>query len=333
METKGINMARFEKDKRLQALVAELKKNSYPNSTKMLKIFNRSDENNDAALNITPRTFSRDIKFLKEQHDAPIEFDHTLNGYYLTKPSWSLDTIIYEGCSLEAEVLANKIAQDISPSSLASEFDDAIVGRLCKAGTLFPEQSVSNFFSADTVVVHIDKEVMSTIYNGWKGTQAVTIVYKRPDGSTCERLFEPHVVTCSNRIWYVKGYCHLRKENRIFALHRILEVKLTEFYFTVDQALGKDNKRETFFDYPTVKGARLWCSPNLASYVKEQASAREITLEEAKGGALIMILPEVNESDLVRWILGEAKSIKVLAPKSLQDRVRRELQEALASYQ
>lgn len=326
-------MARFEKEKRLKVLASELKKNSYPNSTKILKIFKQMDEENKAAVNITPRTFSRDISELKTKYDAKIEFDHTLNGYYLTDPNWSLEGIIQDDDNLEAEVLANKLASDISPMSLANEFNEAVIGRLSKAGALFAEQSVSNFFSTDTVVVNIEKKVMESIYQGWKSTRAVTILYKRPDGSTCKRLLEPQVVSCSDRIWYVKGFCHNRKEIRIFALHRILEAELTDFFFVPDVELGKNNRRENFFDYPAVKGVKLWCSPQLASYVREQAEVRKIKVEGAEDGSVIITLPEVNENDLVRWILGEANKIKVISPQSLQERVVDALKETLARYQ
>ena len=71
-------------------LIALLKANKYPNCTSFCKMLHNADIYENINISCTPKTIYRDIKSLKEDFNAPIEFDASLNGYFLTDQSWNL---------------------------------------------------------------------------------------------------------------------------------------------------------------------------------------------------------------------------------------------------
>ena len=234
---------------------------------------------------------------------------------------------------MESISVATKIARDVSPNCLANNFNCAISDLLADNPTLFNQTSIDSFFSADTPVVEIDQKIFLDIYEGWKNNNAVTINYRQADGSGSVRLIEPYLITCANRIWYVQGYCHKRKDLRIFAIHRITSTKVEVFPFVPETNLDKPIPRQNLFEYKKISNVELWCSPTLAGYVKEQATLREITYSENGDSSIQIILPELNENDLIRWILGEADQVKVISPDSLKEKIKSTLAKTASLYQ
>ena len=65
----------IELDKRIRA-------DEYPNAFTFAKEWE-----------VSRKTVVRDIEFLRNSMDAPIEFDPQRNGYFYTEPSWSLPQV------------------------------------------------------------------------------------------------------------------------------------------------------------------------------------------------------------------------------------------------
>ena len=66
---------------RLVRLVAQLKENRYPNCTRFSEEMRQADLDENLNLACTPKTIFRDIQTLKNDFDAPIEFDKVRTGY------------------------------------------------------------------------------------------------------------------------------------------------------------------------------------------------------------------------------------------------------------
>lgn len=69
-------------------LVDLLKSDKYPNCSSFAKQMRKVDIDENINISCTPKTVYRDILALKDDFGAPIEFDHSRNGYYLTDPNW-----------------------------------------------------------------------------------------------------------------------------------------------------------------------------------------------------------------------------------------------------
>ena len=74
--------------RKIKHLVAMLKENRYPNFPRFVAEMKKMDV--AGVCKLSSRTFLRDIAFLKSEYNAPIEYDYSNKGYYLTIPDWRL---------------------------------------------------------------------------------------------------------------------------------------------------------------------------------------------------------------------------------------------------
>ena len=112
---------------RLIRLVARLKENRYPNCTTFAAELRQLDLDENLNVACTAKTIARDIIVLKRDFDAPIAFDASQNGYYLTDHDWtfSCPQIFDDTCMLSA-VLGARVAEHIFPQPLKQQIRDAV---------------------------------------------------------------------------------------------------------------------------------------------------------------------------------------------------------------
>ena len=112
---------------RLIRLVAQLKENRYPNCSSFASDMRKADLDENLNVSCTPKTIFRDIQTLKTDFDAPIEFDKTRNGYYLTKRNWSFSCPQnYDDSEMLAAVLGARIAEHIFPQVMQKQIRNAV---------------------------------------------------------------------------------------------------------------------------------------------------------------------------------------------------------------
>jgi predicted DNA-binding transcriptional regulator YafY len=145
-------------------------------------------------------------------------------------------------------------------------------------------------------------------------------------GKTGRREVDPYHLWYAAGGLYLIGYCHRRRDVRMFAVERIRSLTITDHPYQlplgfdveayVQDALvvmrGRQIGVELVFDRPTAAWARdrVW-HPSQA-------------LAPLRDGRLRMTLRVADTRELVGWILGFGRGVKVLRPADLRDRVRAE---------
>ena len=134
-------------------------------------------------------------------------------------------------------------------------------------------------------------------------------------------------------------YCHVRLtsfgEMRILAVQRIRSLAVLEDTFEFPQ--GYDPKKEFRSAFGIVNNepltVKLWVSSDQARYVLESKLPPETTVETQDDGAIILEMKTSGRFEVCRWILSLGSSVRVLEPQDLQDEIRSELRNTLASYE
>ena len=68
---------------RIARIDEELRSGKYPNSEALA-----------AKMEVTPRTILRDIEYLKDYYDAPIEYDYKKRGFYYSRPNFFIKSVL-----------------------------------------------------------------------------------------------------------------------------------------------------------------------------------------------------------------------------------------------
>jgi predicted DNA-binding transcriptional regulator YafY len=145
-------------------------------------------------------------------------------------------------------------------------------------------------------------------------------------GRVTRREVDPYRLWYASGGLYLIGYCHLRKEPRMFAVERIKSVTPTDspyqiplhfdFDAFVEDSLtvmrGRRIDIELEFDKPT------------AAWVKDRIWHPSQRLTRLSRGRLRMALSMAETRELVGWVLSFGSGVRVIRPESLRGAVMEE---------
>jgi predicted DNA-binding transcriptional regulator YafY len=303
-------------------LVADIKQNNYPNSASFAEKLRNIDIDENQNIACTAKTIQRDIKILKEEYNAPIEFDPEQHGYYLKHHGWNFQCPVFEEHDLVAAILGAKLAEDVFPNPLKQEIRDATDNLLTENNPELLDTAIINALVVATgLKVTIDPDVFQIVFEGWTQRKAIEICYRNAKGTVTERTIEPHVLVYQEYSWFIKGYCLLRNEVRTFAVHRIESAELTDLHFDRNPDIVKVVREGLLFSYKKTKNIKIKCEPALAPYVIDQPLHGHQKIDRHEDGSFIVTLPEATEYDIISWVLAQAGRAVLLAPKTLKTRI------------
>src|SRR5574342_114881 len=146
------------------------------------------------------------------------------------------------------------------------------------------------------------------------------------------RDVEPFGLYQKDGAWLVVGWCHLRKAVRTFHLRRILSLAVNQaaprtpdFKVPRDFSIAEHATREPWeYQKHAPVTARVRLDPPVPPEVRRSFGPRARLSE--KGGAEVVELTVTDGERLLRHVLSLGDRAEVLAPRSLRERARRELE-------
>jgi predicted DNA-binding transcriptional regulator YafY len=142
------------------------------------------------------------------------------------------------------------------------------------------------------------------------------------------RRVDPYHLTVFEGGFYLVGYCHLRRTERIFAVERIRELKIFTTHFTIQS--GFEAEEYLKHAWGIVKGeivpVRVMFSRSVARYVRDRSWHPSQQLRELPDGRLEMRLRVADTLEVRRWILGYGPDAEVVEPSGLRERLRQDAQ-------
>ena len=150
---------------------------------------------------------------------------------------------------------------------------------------------------------------------------------------TTRREVDPYRLWYASGGLYLVGYCHQRKEPRMFAVERMRAVTLTDHPYQMP--LGFD--LEAFVrDSLTVMRGRpidvaLRFDKATAAWAKDRIWHPTQKITAFKNGGMHMTLTVADSRELVGWVLSFGSGVRVTSPLSLADAVSSEATKILHS--
>ncbi len=153
-------------------------------------------------------------------------------------------------------------------------------------------------------------------------------------GEEKARDLDPYRVWYRGGALYVVGLDHLSGEIRTFAVGRILEIDALEESFEIRADFDFDAYIDSAFgviaETPTQVHIRF--DPRWAEWVAERTWHPSQELERHPSGHLDLRMEVGGVADLRSWVLSFGSGAEVLAPGSLREEVKSELEAGAARY-
>ncbi len=288
---------------------------------------------------VKERTVHEDIRYLRENMGLKVMFNRFRGGYYNAEPKSGLP----EFELTNGEVFALTLGKEMLSQYTGTSFEPILRSAIEKICRRMPERVKVNVDDIKCMVkfnpgavIPVDRKMFLDLNRACEKNLQVDIVYYGARrGETTERRIDPYRLLENRSTWYLIGYCHLRKDLRMFALHRIKDWNLTDDRFRPPEDLDVDKWIKSAFQLEhgdPEQRVRVRFQPLAARYISERKWHDSQTLEQHKDGGCTLEFSTQNLEEVKRWVLTYGAEAEVLEPAALRDMVRQELQEAAARY-
>jgi predicted DNA-binding transcriptional regulator YafY len=143
-----------------------------------------------------------------------------------------------------------------------------------------------------------------------------------------EREVEPYFLTYYSEDWHLVGYCRLREAMRDFRVGRIRDLRLLEERFERTDIVEEHHRHRDHAPPPEV---RVFIESAAVPWARESAGFAFRREEPAEGGS-VFVHANYDLRRLLPWILSWGASARVLSPKNVAARVRREAEALTWAY-
>lgn len=288
---------------------------------------------------VSYKTIQRDIDFMRDQLELPIDYDQSRHGFHYTEPVAQFPLLTVS----EGELVALLVAQKAVEQYRGTPFEKPLHRAFEKlASSLEASQRISLHELSEAVSFRLTgapaaelkafEKLAEAVLHG----QVVEFDYRSLRASKPERrCVEPYHLACIDHQWYLIAHDLVRGARRTFALLRISRVvKLKRRFrrpadFSLSEMLA-----ESFaaFEGRQAQRVRLLLKPLAARLVCERKWHRTQKLQPLDGGQAEMEICVGITPDLVKWIVGWGDWVEVLEPAALRAEVRQIHAAAAARY-
>lgn len=295
----------------------ELRRGALTNCTKLVAI-----------LGVCRKTVLRDLAFMRDRLDLPIEFDPLIQAYRYTHPVTAFPTVHVT----EGELLALLVAQRALEQYRGTPFHrsleiafEKLAGGLRDRISFSPADELRAVSFKNIGLGRTDLATFNALSGAVLRQEEVEFDYRKPgETARSHRRVRPYHLTHRENLWYLIGFDIERSALRTFALPRIATVQVTKQKF----AKPADFSPDAFFaDALGVLGGRgqhdvvIRFDATAADRIREREWHETQQIRELPGGAVELQLRLGALPEIERWVLGWGAAAEVLAPKELRDRV------------
>lgn len=282
-----------------------------------------------AEFEISTKTAQRDIDFMRDQWQLPLEYNALHRGFAYTAPVSQLPTMTVS----QGELVALLVAQKALEQYRDTPFERPIARAFEKlAATMDAEQGISIHRLAEAFSFKPSSLAQSEMKNFSIVAEAVVqnrqLVFEyralRAGATNENRRLEPYHLGCIADQWYVIGRDTARDGIRTFALPRMARLRLTKEIFerpadfSPTKVLGGSFAA---FEARETETVRLRLSPLAARLAAERKWHPSQIMESHADGSADLLLTVGIAPDLENWILSWGEQAEVLSPDSLRQRI------------
>lgn len=294
-----------------------LQAGSFPNAVQLAR-----------AIEVSTKSIRRDLEFMRDRLNLPLEFDRARNGYHYTSEVSGFPTMQITEGEIFALVVAEKALQQYRGTS----FEKPLLSAIRKMEQALPdtislnladiEQTISFRTRAEPI---LNLEIFDVLARAVAQRQQLALHYRKPGHAAEQRLVDAYHLANINGEWYLFAYDHARKDLRTFVPARIQSVKPTGKTFERTQKFSLEKRLRDSFGVHAGEGqfeVVIRFAPRAADYIREKKWHPSQTLRELKGGGAELKMKLSSLAEVSRWVLSWGGDATVLKPKELAASVR-----------
>ena len=305
-----------------------LRRNALVNCTKLVK-----------SLEVCRKTVVRDIAFMRDRLDLPIEFDPRIQAYRYTQPVSSFPTVQVTEGELLALLVARRALEQYRGTPFPRQLEvafDKLAGGLKDRISFSPADELRAVSFKNIGLGKADLTIFNVLSTAVLRQTEVEFDYRKPgEAKPTHRRVRPYHLAHRENLWYLIGFDLERSALRTFALPRITAVRLTgagfvrpanflpeRFFASALGILGGDRNYLVVIRFKAGAADRL----------REREWHESQEMRPLPDGGLELRLRLGALAEIERWVLGWGAAAEVVAPAELRARVRATVQALASTY-
>jgi proteasome accessory factor B len=290
---------------------------AFPNAAKLAR-----------EIEVSTKTIHRDIEFMCDRLNLPLEFNAVRNGYFYRGEVSSFPTMQITEGEIFALVVAEKALQQYRGTS----FEKPLLSAIKKMQQALPDtislnladvaQTISFRTRAEPI---LNLEIFEALARAVAERRQLELLYRKPGQKPETRIVDPYHLANINGEWFLFAFDLARKDIRTFAPVRIQSAKPTGKIFQRSQKFSLEKRLRDSFGVHSGDGKFeivIRFAPRAADYIREKKWHESQSLREFKDGAVELKLKLSSLSEVQRWVLSWGGDAKVLRPPELVAAVR-----------
>jgi proteasome accessory factor B len=279
-------------------------------------------------LEVSTKSIHRDIEFMRDRLELPIEYDGSRFGYRYTEEVNAFPTVqITEG-----EIFALLVAEKALQQYRGTSFEKPLLSAIKKMEQSLPDTISLNLSEIEQTISfrtraeqNLNLEIFDVLAKATAHRRQIEMTYRKPGSRENEqRVVDPYHLANINGEWYLFAYDHGRKDIRTFAPVRIQSAKPNGKTFERPEKFSLEKRLSGSFgvhagqgDYEVV----LRFTARAADLIREKKWHESQQLRELKDGGAELRMKLSSLAEIERWVLSWGGDAKVLKPKELADAV------------
>jgi predicted DNA-binding transcriptional regulator YafY len=277
-------------------------------------------------------SIGRDIAFMKDMLNAPIEYCAQNRGFFYSEPSYRIPA----GFSGAEDLLALGMAKSILTLYQDTPLYDAAKTLLDCITAPLSAEGKEDWYENRIIVPQIpsaavNPEIWKIITDGLKENRFINFEYK---GSWDEefklRLVRPYQLLFDNGMWYLYGFSEERKAIRIFSLSRMRHLSLLSEQFALPENFDYRKTSNTSY-FGVFAGQEIYefsiaFYDESALWVQERLWADDQKVEDADDG-VIVTFSSSQYNKVLEWMLSRGCTAQPYAPEKLVNDWKHQIKE------
>ena len=317
----------FPQLERLAWFHQQVKDDRYPNAARL-----------SAHFEISIKTAQRDICFLRDRFDAPLEYEPARRGYYYTSQLYEMPCLPASQEEVLCLLLARRLLETVASGFISRELSrlEERIFSSTKVPGFCAERVETAFSSAWSGFSPAQEEIFRQTAWALLNHRTIRFTYHSPQtDAITQRTVEPHHLQHHNASWVLVAWCRMRQDWRNFLLARMRGLTLTDesfdprpasaWRFMLHNAYG-------LFRGAAVRPVTLRFSPFRARWVREQHWHPDQKMTELPDGGLELTLPVADFREIKMTLLQFGADCEVVAPRALREQTAREIENMARLY-
>jgi predicted DNA-binding transcriptional regulator YafY len=292
-----------------------------------------------AKLEVSIKTILRDLAFMRDQLDLPLEYDIGTQSWRYAYPVKNFPTVQMSEGELLALLVARKAFEQYRGTPYQHQLGRAfekIAGGMNGRISFSPDGMLANISFHQAGFGRADEKLFEKLARAVNGSFEINFEYRKPlEAKGAPRRVQPYHLANRENAWYLVGHDKERQALRTYSLSRMKALVVTDRRFT----RPADFSAEKYFgkafgafvgtgDYRVI----IRFSSDAAIQVRDRSWHESQETRELPDGGIELTLQVGGLDEIQRWVLGWGEHATVITPDELKRLVRSRAEATARQY-